>query len=206
MALLHVQKFDCENVGRPVKFLRGKEKRRGLMLRAGPPLHHRGHARQFRRTQRAQDAENVQIGVRVVKIAARRRAVQNYRLEIVLRRFVQPFHQVFQCLMYVGHRVPQTLPATRSPAASAAASAETAKSFAAGIATRASTEAASASPTATHHRPDPPASTSTSSAARGSLPGSRNRDDNPDEREYRPEANGRRTGLLPVRPNWGRAR
>src|SRR5260370_12655877 len=174
MALLHVQKFDCENVGRPVKFLRGKETRRGLMLRAGPPLHHRGHARKFRRTQRAQDAENVQIGVRVVKIAARRRAVQNYRLEIVLRRFVQPFHQVFQCLMYVGHRVPQTLPATRSPAASAAASAETAKSSTPGVATRAPPQPPPASPPPTPNHPDPPASTSTSSAAPCSFPGSPN--------------------------------
>src|SRR5260221_8274141 len=128
MAVLHIQDLNRKNVRSLPKFLSGKEKWRGLTLHGGPPLHHRGDARQLRRSQRAKNAENVQIGMRLVKIPARRRAVQNYRFEIVPRRFVQPFDQVFQRLMYVGHRVPQTLPAPRRPATSAAASAEATKS------------------------------------------------------------------------------
>src|SRR6202048_4238702 len=90
MAVLHVQDLNSENVRGLPQLLRGKEKWRGLTLRSGPPLHHRGDTRQLRRSQRAKNAENVQIGVRLVKIAARRRAVQNYRLEIVPRWLVQP--------------------------------------------------------------------------------------------------------------------
>src|SRR5258708_31820252 len=154
MAVLHVQDFDGENVRGLPKFLRGKEKWRGLMLHSCPPLHHRGDTRQPRRSQRAKNAENVQIGVRLVKIAARRRAVQNYRLEIIPRRFVQPLDQVLQRLMHIAHCVPQTLPAPRRPATSTPASAEAPKSPTAGAATE-----AAASPPAPHptkHRSYPP--------------------------------------------------
>src|SRR5229473_6493849 len=209
MALLHVQELDGENVRGLPKFLGAKEKRRGLMLRGGPPLHHRGDARQLRCSQRAQNTQNVQVRMRVVKIAARRRPVQNDRLEIVLRRFVQPFDEVFQRFLYVAHCVPQTLPTPGGSTASAAASAEAAKSSAAGIATRAAAKAA-ASPSATHpaqHRSNPPAATATSSAACSSLPGSRNRENNPDDEKYSPKANRRRMTLLfPHRPSWGLAR
>src|SRR5260370_12761344 len=154
MALLHVQELDGENVRGLPKFLGAKEKWRGLMLRGGPPLHHRGDARQLRCSQRAQNTQNVQVRMRVVKIAARRRPVQNDRLEIVLRRFVQPFDEVFQRFLYVAHCVPQTLPAPGGSTASAAASAEAAKSSAAGVPTEAAAKAAAPHPT--KHRPDPP--------------------------------------------------
>src|ERR1700730_8695051 len=103
MALLHVQQLNSENVCRAPKFLGGEEKWRRLMLYTRPPFHHSGDARQLWRSHRPQNAENVQIGVRLVKIAARRGAVQEYRLEIVPSCFVQPFDQVFQCLVHIAH-------------------------------------------------------------------------------------------------------
>src|ERR1700687_71940 len=133
--------------------------------------------------------------MRLVKIAARRGAVQNDRLEVIPRRFMQPFDQVFQRFMDVAHCVPQTLPASGRPAASAAATAEAAKSSAA----RAATKPASSPPAphSTKHRSDPPAATAAPSAARGSSPGSYNRENNPDDKEYRPQANWRRMLSLP---------
>src|SRR6266436_3062603 len=196
MALLHVQELDGENVRGLPKLLGGKEKRCRLMLHGGPPLYHRGDARQLHHSQGAQDAQNVQVRMRLVKIAARRGAVQNNRLEVISRRFMQPFNQVLQRFVHIAHCVPQTLPASGRPAASATATAEPAKSSAA----RAATKSAS-SPTATHpakHRSNPPAATTTSSAACGSSPGSRNRENNPDDKEYRPQANWRRMLSLPL--------
>src|ERR1700686_3700103 len=106
MALLHIQELYSENVRGLAKLVRRKEKWSGLMLRGGPPLHYRGDAGQFRRSERAQNAQDVEIGVCFVKIVARGGAVQNNRLKVIPRRFMQPLDQVFQRLVYISNRNP----------------------------------------------------------------------------------------------------
>src|SRR6267142_3855350 len=175
------------------------------MLHSGPPFHYAGDASKLCRPHGPQDAQHIQVGVRLVKIAASRGPIQSDRLEILPRRIVQPFHQILQRLMYIAHRVLR-LPASRCPTASAAASAKPAKSSAAGIATRAPAKSAASSPTARHpanHWSNPPAATAASSATSGSSNG----ENNPNNEEYCPKTNRRRTSRLSSLPcNWRPAR
>src|SRR6266436_5569697 len=147
MTLLHVQNLDSENIRRLAEFFDRKEKWRWLMLHRGPPFHHGGNASKFGRPQGPQNTQHIQVGMRLVKIAARRGSIQDERLEILPSRIVQPFHQILQRLMYITHRVLR-LPASRSSTAATAASAKSAKSSAARIAIRAPAKSAAAPPAA----------------------------------------------------------
>src|SRR6185436_16568657 len=64
------------------KFLGGEEQRRGLFFRGGPPTRDRGNLSELLHRERAQGAENVQVGVALLEIAARGRAVENYGLQL----------------------------------------------------------------------------------------------------------------------------
>src|SRR6266849_9080788 len=214
MAALHVQKLDGEDVRGMPQLLCGKKERSGLLLRGGPPFHHTGDAPQLFHLQRAQDAKHVHIGV-LMKILARRRSVQNYRFEVGSARFVQPLHEIFQQFLHVAHSVVTrphaTLPASRGAASSAAAAAKAPKSSAARKAARAAAEPSTAAPTAaahaSEHRPNPPTAAAPSPAAYASFPRARNREDDPNQKQYPPKANRKRAiATLANRPRWRLAR
>ena len=69
--VLHVAQLDGKNVGGLPQFVGGKKQRSGLFLLDHPPAHYRRDAAQFFDGQRAQNAQDIQIGVRWMKIAAR---------------------------------------------------------------------------------------------------------------------------------------
>jgi hypothetical protein len=94
MAALHVEKFDRKNVGGLTEFFRGKKKRRSFTLIMAPPVNSRGDASEFARSERAENAKKVQIGMARVEIAARGGAVENDGFNIVTSEFLHPVYEL----------------------------------------------------------------------------------------------------------------
>src|SRR5271166_2217853 len=99
MALLHIEKFDGENIRGTFQFL-GSEQQRRMLLPASPPLDCRRQCGERRERALAQYAKQVEIGELGMKFSVRSGTVEDHALEIVSRRRTQPadeFVDLFFC-------------------------------------------------------------------------------------------------------------
>src|SRR5580693_5866279 len=79
-AVLHVEELDGENIGGGAQLFGREKEGSGLVLVFAPPVDDRRDASQFASGDRAQDAQNVEVGVAFLVVAAGGGAVENHGL------------------------------------------------------------------------------------------------------------------------------
>ena len=84
MPLLHVHKFDGENVGGIFQLLRTQNQRR-MMLFLSPPLHSTRDLAQGSKGRVLQNAQQIQIRIFRMKFSFCCRAVENHTCEVAAR-------------------------------------------------------------------------------------------------------------------------
>src|SRR5947199_128148 len=82
--LLHIHKFDRENVGGIFQLLRSQNQRRMVLLLA-PPLHSACNLAQGSKRRIPQNAEQIQIRIFRMKFPFSRGAVENHAYEVLAR-------------------------------------------------------------------------------------------------------------------------
>src|SRR6266404_6456456 len=121
----HVQKFDGENVRRPLHLFRTQQQRRAMLL-LPPPLDRR--RQRLNRSERSLAEHAQQIHVRVVGniISRRRRPIKNRRQQIRSRRRPHPFDKLVN-QFFRNHRDSRFLITAERPAATCTPATESSK-------------------------------------------------------------------------------
>src|SRR5207253_11211808 len=115
--LLHIHKFDRENVGGIFQLLRSQNQRR-MVLRLAPPLHSACNHAQGSKRRIPQNAEQIQIRIFRMKFPLSRGAVENHAYEVLARCRPHLLNKFAEQLL-VRHY--SSLPASQASKTSAAA-------------------------------------------------------------------------------------
>src|SRR5437879_5135814 len=129
--LLHIHKFDRENVGGIFQLLRSQNQRRMVLLLA-PPLHSACNLAQGSKRRIPQNAEQIQIRIFRMKFPFSRGAVENHAYEVLARCRPHLLNKFAEQLL-VRHY--SSLPASQASKTSAAAKSASAPSSSAAVPT-----------------------------------------------------------------------